>query len=48
MGSVIVALDSIEIGDFALIGANSVVTKDVPANAVAVGVPARVIRQISR
>ena len=32
------------IGENAVIGANAVVTRDIPANAVAVGVPARVIR----
>ena len=36
-------LGSIEIGDNAKIGANAVVLRDVPANATAVGVPARVI-----
>lgn len=34
---------SITIGDDAAIGANAVVTRNVPANAVAAGVPARVI-----
>lgn len=34
----------IRIGDGAVIGAGSVVTKDVPAGAIAVGVPARVVR----
>jgi serine O-acetyltransferase len=36
-------LGAIHIGDGARIGANSVVLKDVPAGAVAVGAPARVI-----
>jgi acetyltransferase-like isoleucine patch superfamily enzyme len=34
----------VTIGDNAIIGANAVVTHDVPMNAVAVGVPARVIK----
>ena len=34
----------ITIGDNAVIGANAVVTRDIPSNAVAVGVPAKVIR----
>jgi acetyltransferase-like isoleucine patch superfamily enzyme len=34
----------VKIGDNAVIGANAVVTHDIPANAIAVGVPARVIK----
>lgn len=37
-------LKGVTIGDHAIIGAGAVVTKDVPAGAVAVGVPARSIR----
>ena len=37
-------LGGIHIGDGAVIGANAVVLKDVPAGGVAVGIPARVIR----
>jgi acetyltransferase-like isoleucine patch superfamily enzyme/glycosyltransferase involved in cell wall biosynthesis len=37
-------LKGVTIGDNAVIGANAVVTRDIPANAIAVGVPARVIR----
>jgi acetyltransferase-like isoleucine patch superfamily enzyme len=36
-------LAGVSIGDGAVIGAKSVVTKDIPSNAIAVGVPARVI-----
>ncbi|MGN0687945.1 MAG: sugar O-acetyltransferase [Oscillospiraceae bacterium] len=36
----------VTIGDNAVIGAGSVVTKDVPKNMVAVGVPAKVIKSI--
>src|SRR5271154_1766679 len=36
-------LGPIRIGDDVVIGANAVVLKDVPANSVAVGVPARII-----
>jgi acetyltransferase-like isoleucine patch superfamily enzyme len=37
-------LRGVTIGDNAVIGTNTVVTKDVPANAVAAGTPARVLR----
>lgn len=35
----------VHIGDFSLIGAGSVVTKDVPANTIVCGNPARVLRE---
>ncbi len=37
-------LRGVTVGDNAIIGASSVVTSDVPANAVVAGTPARVIR----
>ena len=39
-------LCGITIGENAIVGAGSVVTKDVPANAVVAGVPARLIRSV--
>lgn len=39
-------LGKLNIGNNVSIGANSVVTKDIPDNAVAVGLPARVVKII--
>ena len=39
-------LSNISIGENAIVGAGSVVTKDVPANSIVAGNPARVLRQI--
>jgi UDP-3-O-[3-hydroxymyristoyl] glucosamine N-acyltransferase len=44
IGANVTVLKGVTIGDDAVVGAGSVVTKDVPARALAVGVPARVIR----
>lgn len=41
IGSGAIILPGVEIGEGAIVGAGSVVTKDVPARAVVVGVPAR-------
>ncbi|MGO4959341.1 DapH/DapD/GlmU-related protein [Bifidobacterium pseudolongum] len=38
-------LSGVEIGDGCTIGANAVVTKSIPANSVAGGVPAKVLRK---
>lgn len=46
VGSNSTLLPGIIIGDNAVIGAGSVVTKDVPANAVVAGVPARIVKTI--
>src|SRR5918992_2577312 len=46
IGANVTVLPGIEIGDYAVIGAGSVVTKNIPPRAVAVGVPARVIKWI--
>ena len=46
IGSDSTILPGVEIGDGAVIGAGSIVTKNVPANSIAIGSPARVIKQI--
>jgi acetyltransferase-like isoleucine patch superfamily enzyme len=48
IGSGVTILCGITIGERAIIGAGSVVTKDVPAGATVAGNPARVIRSISK
>ena len=40
-------MPGVSIGDNTVIGAGSVVTKDIPANVVAVGNPCRVMREIN-
>lgn len=47
LGAHAVVLGSIRIGDGAVVGANSVVTKDVPANMAVAGSPARVLRELA-
>jgi acetyltransferase-like isoleucine patch superfamily enzyme len=44
IGSNVTVLDGVTIGPHSIIGAGAVVTKDVPANAIAAGNPARVLR----
>lgn len=40
-------INGIEIGDNSIIGAGSVVISDIPVNSLALGVPAKVIREVS-
>lgn len=47
LGAGVIVLPGITIGDNSVIGAGSVVTKDIPANVVAVGNPCRVLREIN-
>ncbi len=46
LGGGVIVCPGVTIGDNSVIGAGSVVTRDIPANVVAVGNPARVIREI--
>ncbi len=43
LGADVVVLAGVTIGDGAIIAAGAVVTKDIPANAIAGGIPAKVI-----
>lgn len=47
LGANVVIIGNVTIGDNSTIGAGSVVTKDIPPNSVAVGVPAKVIKRKS-
>lgn len=47
LGSGVIVLPGVTIGDNVVIGAGSVVTKDIPSNVVAVGNPCKVLRQVS-
>lgn len=46
IGSGATVLGGVTIGEYALVGAGSVVTKDVPARTIVVGNPARVTRRV--
>jgi acetyltransferase-like isoleucine patch superfamily enzyme len=48
IGSCVIILPGVSIGDHAAVGAGSVVTKSIPPNCLAVGNPARVIRQLNQ
>ena len=48
IGSGCTILANITIGENALVGAGSVVTKDVPPNTIVAGNPARVLRKIEQ
>lgn len=47
LGAGVIVMPGVTIGDNTVIGAGSIVTKDIPANVVAVGNPCRVLREIS-
>jgi len=45
VGAGVIILDGVQIGEGAVIGAGAVVNQDIPPKSVAVGIPAKVIRQ---
>lgn len=47
IGAGVIILPGVTIGDHSVIGAGSLVSKDIPANVVAYGTPARPVRPIS-
>lgn len=46
IGGNVVVLPNVTIGDNVVIGAGSVVNKDIPSNSVAVGNPCKVIKKL--
>lgn len=46
LGGGVIVCPGVTIGDNSVIGAGAVVVKDIPASAVAVGNPARVVREL--
>ena len=46
IGDKVTILPSVKIGNGSIIGSNSVVSKDIPENCVAVGNPAQIIKRI--
>ncbi len=47
LGDKVTVLSGVHIGNNVIIGANSVVTKNIPSNCIAVGSPAKIIKKIS-
>ncbi|MBW3652810.1 MAG: N-acetyltransferase, partial [Actinobacteria bacterium] len=46
VGGGVTLCPGVEVGEEAFVAAGAVVTRDVPARAVAMGVPARVVREV--
>lgn len=48
IGAGAIILPGVKIGEYSIVGAGAVVTKDVPANTVVAGTPAKIINTIKR
>lgn len=48
LGANVTVLPGVSIGDGAVIAAGAVVTKDIPANTIAAGIPAKIMKPIER
>lgn len=48
IGDKVTILGGVSIGDNVIIGANSVVTHSIPSNCIAVGAPARIIKELKK
>jgi len=48
IGANVVVLDGVRIGRGSVVGAGAVVSRDIPAHSLALGVPARVVKQIGQ
>lgn len=48
LGAGVIVVPGVSIGDDTVIGAGSVVTKDIPSGVVAVGNPCRVIKEVKK
>ena len=46
LGAGVIVMPGVTIGDNVVIGAGSIVTKDIPSNVVAVGNPCRILREV--
>jgi len=48
IGAGCIIMPNVTIGEFSIVGAGSVVTKDVPSYSIVAGVPAKILRNISK
>ncbi len=48
LGEGVIVMPGVKIGEGAIVGAHSIVNRDIPSNSIAVGSPARVIKQYNK